>query len=145
MRLLLVDDQTLVRQTLKGILRPHQNIEIVAEASDGEEAVAKATQLQPSVVVMDIIMPRLDGIAATRLIKNASPQMAIVGMSLHAKSYEVNAMLQAGASEVIHKERAVEDLYSAIQRAAEALTDEGHPPVEHPPQESPNSNLPQQQ
>ena len=140
MRLLLVDDQTLVRQTLKGILRPHQHIEIVGEASDGEEAVIQAAQLQPNVVVMDIVMPRLDGIGATRFIKHALPQVAIVGLSLYAKSYEVNAMLQAGASEVIHKERAVEDLYGAIQRAAEALTEETHPSVEHPPQDSPNSH-----
>ncbi len=143
MRLLLVDDQTVVRQTLKGILQPYQNVEIVGEASDGEEALAKACQLQPSVVVMDIIMPRLDGIAATRLIKNACPQMAIVGLSLHAKSYEVNAMLQAGASEVINKERAVEDLYSAIQKAAEGLAEDTHQSVEHAPQEPQNSHLPQ--
>jgi DNA-binding NarL/FixJ family response regulator len=129
MRLLLVDDQTLVRQTLKSILEPYPNIEIVGEASNGEEGVAKAAQLQPTVVIMDIVMPKLDGIGATRLIKNTLPQMAIVGLSLYAKSYEVNAMLEAGASEVIHKERAMEDLYGAIQRAAGSLAKKAHDPA----------------
>ena len=117
MRLLLVDDHAVVRDTLKNILRPYADIEIVGEATNGEEAVLKVSQLQPDVVVLDIVMPRLDGIAATHQIKMLSPQIPIIGLSVHAKSYEVNAMLQAGAFEVINKEKAIEDLYGAVQRA----------------------------
>ena len=100
MRVLIVDDQALVRDTLRSILRSHQEVDIVGEATDGEEAILKVAQLQPDVVIMDIVMPRLDGIAATRQIHTVSPQTPIVGLSLHAKSYEVNAMVQAGAFEV---------------------------------------------
>jgi|KBSMisStandDraft_5_1062788.scaffolds.fasta_scaffold16426_2 DNA-binding NarL/FixJ family response regulator len=117
MRVLLVDDQSVVRDTLRSILRPYSEVDIVGEATDGEEAVVKVAQLQPDVVIMDIVMPRLDGIAAARQIHTVSPQTPIVGLSLHAKSYEVNAMVQAGAFEVISKERAIDDLYDAIQRA----------------------------
>jgi DNA-binding NarL/FixJ family response regulator len=117
MRVLLVDDQALVRDTLKSILRPYSEVDIVGEATDRQEAIVKVAQLQPDVVIMDIVMPRLDGIAAARQIHTVSPQTPIVGLSLHAKRYEVNAMVQAGAFEVIHKERAIDDLYDAIQRA----------------------------
>src|SRR5688572_19862953 len=117
MRVVLVDDQSVVRDTLRSILRPYSEVDIVAEATDGEDAVIKVAQLQPDVVIMDIIMPRLDGIAAARQIHTVSPQIPIVGLSLHAKSYEVNAMVQAGAFDVINKERAIDDLYDAIQRA----------------------------
>jgi len=121
MRVLLVDDQSVVRDTLRSILRPYSDVDIVGEASNGEEAVIKVNQLHPDVVVMDIVMPRLDGIAAARQIQTVSPLTPIVGLSLHAKSYEVNAMVQAGAFEVINKERAIDDLYAAIQRAFAAL------------------------
>jgi two-component system, NarL family, response regulator LiaR len=117
MRLLLVDDHAIVRDTLKNILRSYPDIEIVGEATNGEDAVRKVSQLQPDVVVMDIVMPRLDGIAAAHQIQALSPQTPIIGLSVHAKSYEVNAMLQAGAFEVINKEKAIKDLYGALQRA----------------------------
>ena len=122
MRVLLVDDQSVVRDTLKSILRPYSDVDIIGEATNGEEAVLKVSQLQPDVVIMDIVMPRLDGIAAAREIQTASPQTPIVGLSLHAKSYEVNAMLEAGAVEVINKEKAVDELYRAIQRVVAQKT-----------------------
>lgn len=108
---------SVVRNTLRSILRPYSELYIVGEATDGEDAVIKVAQLQPDVVIMDIVMPRLDGIAAARQIHTVSPQIPIVGLSLHAKSNEVNAMVQAGAFDVINKERAIDDLYDAIQRA----------------------------
>src|SRR5690348_7979388 len=98
----------------------------------------KVAQLQPDVVIMDIVMPRLDGIAAARQIHTLSPQTSIVGLSVHAKSYEVNAMVQAGAFEVINKERAIDDLYDAIQRAIagheRVMTTKDSPPSMKSPQ-----------
>jgi DNA-binding NarL/FixJ family response regulator len=70
---------------------------------------------------MDIGMPSLDGIGATRLIRTQYPHIAVVGLSVNAPTYQVDAMLKAGAFEVLTKEKAVDDLYSAIQRATAAI------------------------
>ena len=111
----------MIREGLKSNLRSYPNIEIVGEASNGEEALDKISELQPAVVVMDIVMPRLDGIIATRMIKSQYPEVAVVGLSSHSKGHEVDAMIEAGAFEVITKDKAVHDLYGVIQRAAEAI------------------------
>ena len=120
-RVLLADDHELVRQSLRGLLQGYPNIEIIGEASDGEETVANAASLQPAVVVMDINMPRMDGITATRLLKAQNPQIVVVGLSHHPKDYEVHALQQAGASEVLKKDNVTIDLYGAIQRAVAAV------------------------
>jgi DNA-binding NarL/FixJ family response regulator len=120
-RVLIVDDHVMVRQGLRAVLQSYPNIEVVGEAGNGEEAVLSAAKLQPSIIVMDIGMPTLDGIAATRLIKTQYPQLAVVGLSVNAQSYHVDAMLKAGAFEVLTKEKAVDELYSAIQRATAAI------------------------
>jgi DNA-binding NarL/FixJ family response regulator len=72
-KVLLVDDHQVVRQGLRTFLELHDDIEVIGEAADGETAVELAAKLQPAVVLMDLVMPRLDGIAATRLIKAAEP------------------------------------------------------------------------
>src|SRR4030095_12516532 len=100
-RLLIVDDSALVREGLKSTLQSYPDIHIVGEASNGEEALLTVSQLKPTVVLMDIVMPRLDGIASTRMLKTLYPQIAVVGLSVHAKTYEINAMLEAGALQVI--------------------------------------------
>lgn len=120
-RVLVVDDHTMVRQGLRKVLQSYPNIEVVGEAGNGEEAVASVAKLQPTIVVMDITMPRLDGIAATRLVKTNYPHIAVLGLSVNAESYHVEAMLKAGAFEVITKERAVDELYGAIQRAVASI------------------------
>ena len=99
----------------------YPNIEVVGEAGDGEEAVERAAKLQPTVVVMDISMPKRDGISATQLIKAQHAQIAIVGLSVNPKDYQVYAMQKAGAFEVLNKDQAVTDLYGAIQRAVAAV------------------------
>jgi DNA-binding NarL/FixJ family response regulator len=116
-RVLLVDDQTIIRQGLRSVLGAYPNIEVVGEAGDGEEAVERAATLQPTVVVMDINMSKMDGIAATRVIKAQHAQIAVVGLSVNPKDYQVYAMQKAGAFEVLNKDQAVTDLYGAIQRA----------------------------
>jgi DNA-binding NarL/FixJ family response regulator len=120
-RVLIVDDHVMVRQGLRALLQSYPNLEVVGEAGNGEEAVLNAAKLQPTIVVMDIGMPSLDGIGATRLIKTQYPQMAVLGLSVNAPTYHVDAMLKAGAFEVLTKEKAVDELYSAIQRAIAAI------------------------
>jgi len=116
-RVLLADDHTIVRQGLRSALESYPNIEVVGEVGDGDEAVAAAARLQPSVVVMDIHMPKMDGVTATRLIKAQHPEIVVVGLSADRKHYQVHAMQKAGAFEVLHKDHAVTELYAAIQRA----------------------------
>jgi DNA-binding NarL/FixJ family response regulator len=119
-RVLLVDDHLMVRQTLRKLLKPFPNIEIIGEAADGDEAVAEVGTLRPTVVVMDINMQKMDGVTAARLINTQYPDIAIVGLSADPKDYNVYAMERAGAFEVFTKERAYENLYDAIQRAVAA-------------------------
>ena len=120
-RVLIVDDHVMVRQGLRALLQSYPNLEVAGEAGNGEEALSSVEKLQPTIVVMDIGMPSLDGIGATRLIRIQYPQIAVLGLSVNAPSYQVDAMLKAGAAEVVTKEKAVDDLYSAIQRAIAAI------------------------
>ncbi len=117
-RVLLVDDHSTFRQTLRNILQAHPNIEIVGEASDGEEAVARVDIFQPAVVIMDIYMGRMDGITATRLIKTRYPQVAVIGLTIEQKDFQLFAMHRAGATEIIGKDDAIAELPGAIERAA---------------------------
>lgn len=114
-RVLVVDDESLVRRTLKQILASYQDLEVVGEAANGEEAIAAAARLQPDIVVMDIRMPALDGIAAAREIKLACPRVKIIGLSEHATGYNTDAMERAGAVGVYLKSMALEELYPAIK------------------------------
>ena len=116
-----MDDHTLVRQGLRSALQAYPNIQVVGEAIDGEWAVLTAARLQPTVVVMDINMSKMDGITATRLIKTQHPQIAVLGLSVDLKDYQIYAMQKAGAFEVLKKDNAVADLYGAIQRAVAAV------------------------
>jgi two-component system, NarL family, response regulator LiaR len=104
-RVLLVDDHAMIRQGLRCALVCYLRIEVIGEASDGEEAVACVAKMLPTVVVMDIVMPRMDGIAATRLIKRQYPQIAIIGLTRELKDYMSYSMKKAGAFEIIEKER----------------------------------------
>lgn len=117
-RVLLVDDHPTIRQTLRSTLEAYPNIEVVGEASDGEEAIVRVEHLQPAVVIMDIYMGRMDGITATRLIKAQYPQVAVIGLTIEQKDYQLYAMHKAGAIEVIAKENAAE-LPEAIRRAVD--------------------------
>lgn len=116
-RVLLVDDHAMVRQGLRCALEVYPAMEVVGEASDGIEALECVAKVQPSVVVMDIVMPKMDGIAATRLIKKQYPQIAVVGLTRDVKDYTVYSMKKAGAFEVVDKKNAIGELYDAIQKA----------------------------
>lgn len=96
-RVLLVDDHLMVRQTLRSILQPHPNIEVVGEAGDGDEAVVSVGTLQPDVVVMDMNMQKMDGITAARLIKTQYPHVLVLGFSADAKDYNVYGICDAAS------------------------------------------------
>ena len=120
-RILIVDDHAMFRQVVRSILKPYPNIEVIGEASDGDEAVVRVGQLKPAVVLMDINMQKMDGVTAARLIKVQYPEVAILGLSAKAKHYDIYAMQKAGAFEVLSKEQTVHELYAAIQRAVAAV------------------------
>ena len=118
-RILLVDDVELVRHTLRTILSAYPRFAIVGEACDGEEALACVQRCDPSVVVMDIQMPRLNGIQATALMKRFFPQVIVVGLSVHATEDQRQEMISAGASSVLTKDNAGVRLHEAIAKAVD--------------------------
>src|SRR6476646_8609628 len=115
-RVLLVDDESLVRRILKQILASYPDMELVGEAATGYQAIAAVERLQPEIVVMDIRMPGLDGIAAAREIRFKYPDVKIIGLSEYAYGYNTDAMEKAGAVGVYQKSSALEELYPAIKK-----------------------------
>ena len=116
-RVLVVDDHAMVRHGLRCTLELYPSIEVVGEASDGDEVLACVAKVQPTVIVMDIVMPKMDGIATTRLVRTQYPQIAIVGLTRDLKDYTSYSMKKAGAFEVVDKKNTVIELYDAIERA----------------------------
>jgi len=114
-RVLLVDDHDLVRAGLRSIIDSDDEMCVVGEAADGAEAIALALELQPDVIVMDVRMPRLDGIAATREIKRTMPEVTVIGLSLDARDDVRRSMVDAGASELFLKGSDLEALCLAIR------------------------------
>src|SRR5436190_3262946 len=112
---LLVDDHTIVRQGLRALLNAEKNITIVGEAQTGREAVDLAAQLRPSVVIMDLAMPRLNGAEATRQILKAMPSAKIIVLSTYGDDEHVQQALAAGAAAYLLKQTAAEDVVDAIR------------------------------
>ncbi|MBX3329227.1 MAG: PAS domain S-box protein [Nitrospira sp.] len=111
---LLVDDHAMVRQGLRSVLDAYADIQVVGEARDGMEAVKLVEKLRPRVVVMDINMPKMNGIEATRQIKTKWPETTTIGISVNIGDDNSNAMRRAGAATLLTKEAAVEQLYHTI-------------------------------
>ncbi len=114
-RVLLVDDHAMMRQGLRTMLESYPDVQVVGEACNGEEALATVERMHPTVVVMDINMPKLNGIEATARLKSRYPDLIIIGLSVNAEEENQEAMKRAGASRLITKEAAVEQLYAAIK------------------------------
>jgi PAS domain S-box-containing protein len=113
-RVLLVDDHAMVRQGLRSVLEGYADLDIIAEAADGEEAVNLAGLLKPDLVVMDVNLPRLDGIEATKRIMQAQPDTIVVGLSVNQAEHVKRAMKAAGAAAFLTKESAADQLYETI-------------------------------
>jgi len=114
-QVLIVDDHVLVRRGIRSILEGYPDIHVVGEASDGLEAIFFVEKYLPCVVVMDINMPRMDGVQASAQIMSRYPDTIIIGLSVNAGSQNEKAMQRAGARQLIPKEAAVEQLYDAIR------------------------------
>ncbi|WP_322508761.1 response regulator transcription factor [Anaerolinea sp.] len=118
-RLLVVDDHVVVRKGLMAILETEPGIEVVGEAGDGNEAVEKACALQPDVVLMDLVMPGMDGIEATRLIKQRVPQVQVLVLTSFSTNDKVIPSLSAGATGYLLKDASPEELVKAIEQVAQ--------------------------
>ena len=114
-RILLADDHQIMRDGLKALLEKHSTIEVIAEAQNGIEALALARQKKPDVIVMDIAMPDINGIEATRQIKSELADIKIIALSMHSDRRFVTEILKAGASAYVLKQAAFEDLEKAIK------------------------------
>jgi DNA-binding NarL/FixJ family response regulator len=117
-RVLLVDDHQVVRQGLRGLLADDPRFEIVGEAANGSEGVALARTTKPDVVLMDVTMPMMDGIEATRLIKAESPNVKVVALSVRVDKPTLDSMLMAGASGFLSKDCQKDELTHAISSVA---------------------------
>lgn len=119
-RVLLVDDHAMVRQGLRSILESYHDIEVVGEAADGTQSLVSVEQERPSVVVMDLNMPKMNGIEATAIIKSRYPEIVVLGLSVNAGDDNQTAMRQAGAAGLLTKEAAVDQLHDLIHQALAA-------------------------
>jgi len=114
-KVFIVDDHQMVRQGLRTFLELHNDIEVVGEAEDGFTAIERVRQLEPDVVLMDLVMPRLDGIEATRQVKAASPSTKIIALTSFTDDDKVFPAIQAGASSYLLKDVSPDDLVDAIR------------------------------
>lgn len=114
-KVLIVDDHQVVRQGLRTFLELHEDIAVVGEAGDGLAAVGMARQLEPDVVLMDLVMPRLDGVAATQQVKSFSARIKVIALTSFAEDDKVFPAIQAGASSYLLKDVSPDNLVEAIR------------------------------
>jgi two-component system, NarL family, response regulator LiaR len=118
-KILLVDDHTVVRSGLSKFLMVNRDMKLVGEASDGAEAVQKVSLYKPDVVLMDLLMPGMDGITATREITRKYPQVKVIALTSFAEQNMVQGALQAGAVGYLQKNVSAKELGNAIRSACE--------------------------
>ena len=119
LKIVIVDDHKMVRQGLRRVLEEHSDVTIVGEAGDGAEAVGMARELEPHVVIMDVSLPTMSGIDATRDIVRERPSTIVIGLTFGSDEYVTQTMQAAGAATCLPKERAVEDVRQTIMDAME--------------------------
>lgn len=124
-RILIADDHAVLREGMRNLLEKEKDFEVAGEASDGEEAVKLATELKPDVVVMDIVMPKLSGIEATRLIKQANPSSAVLILTAYSDIRYILGLLEAGACGYLLKSARGTEVVGAIRavRSGESVLD----------------------
>lgn len=113
-KIVLVDDHKLLRDGLRNIIEQRSNMHIIGEASDGREAIKICPKLLPNVVVMDVAMPGLNGIEATRQIHKNNPEIKIIGLSMHSSKQFIQSMFKAGAYAYLLKDGDSDELITAI-------------------------------
>ena len=118
MKIVIADDQGIMRQGLAALIREQPDMEVVGEAQDGWQAVALAKELKPDAVVMDISMPNLNGVDATRQILAENPNIKVVALSMHPDRHYVTEILKAGALAYVLKSCFVDELVKALHAAA---------------------------
>jgi len=118
LRILLADDHVTVRHGLRLLIDGQSDMTVVAEASDGEAAVQRAVAVEPDVIVMDISMPGMNGLGATRTLKKLQPKLAIVTLTRHSDDAYLQELLRAGVSGYVLKQSAPSELLQAIRAAA---------------------------
>jgi two-component system, NarL family, response regulator NreC len=116
-RILLADDHDVVRSGLRALLRTSPDVAIVGEAVDGEEAVRLTERTKPDLVIMDVSMPNLDGIGATRIIKERFPEVKVIILTVHEDEEYAYQILRAGASGYVLKNAGKKDIFKAIASA----------------------------
>lgn len=118
-RIVIAEDHTILRAGLRALLSTRKNIEVVGEAGDGREAVRIVDKLLPDLVLMDLSMPKMNGMEAIREIKNHNPQIRIIALTVHKSDEYVLATLEAGADGYILKDASQSELFLAIQYVME--------------------------
>jgi NarL family two-component system response regulator LiaR len=116
-RVLIVDDHDVVRRGLAAFLKSKADLELVGEASDGEDALHTCDQVQPDVILMDLVMPKMNGAAATRAIRERHPNVQVIALTSFQEKKLVHEALQAGAISYLLKNVSVDDLAEAIRAA----------------------------
>ena len=114
-RLLLVDDHPLVREGLKRVLSSVMGVIVVGEAATGEEAIKRVRDLEPDIVMMDLSLPKMSGIEATRIIKAEAPNTRVLALTMHMEEIYVRGALEAGASGYLVKDARPSDLVEALE------------------------------
>ncbi len=121
-RILVVDDHPIVRQGLRTLLEGREGWEVIGEASDGMEAVEKAGKLQPDVMVLDVTMPRMNGLEACRAIRRSLPKLEILFVTQHDSPQMMREALDAGARGYVVKSNAARDLLEAVEAVSQHRT-----------------------
>lgn len=119
MKIIIVDDHGIVREGLKSLLQNQLDMEVVGEGEDGQIAVDLAEQLSPDMIIMDMSMPNLNGIEATRLILQNNPNIKVVILSMHSDRHIVKETLEAGASAYVVKSNIFEEMLRALETVTE--------------------------
>src|SRR5210317_844879 len=116
-RILLADDHTIVRQGLARLLEEQQNFKVVGEAVNGQDAVEKSEKMKPDIIIMDIAMPRMNGIEAAKRIRKLMPETKIIILSMYSHEHYIHQLLETGISGYLLKDSSGKDIIKAIKAA----------------------------